>query len=76
MAEPTFETLILFMESIFGCHSREGGNPFQASAQADEWSPGFAGMTIKTDTAHVKVVSMSTCTTQDSLKTYHAKSIT
>jgi hypothetical protein len=29
------------------CHSREGGNPFRASARADEWIPAFAGMTIK-----------------------------
>jgi hypothetical protein len=28
-------------------HSREGGNPFRASARADEWIPAFAGMTIK-----------------------------
>jgi len=28
-------------------HSRESGNPFQASAPADGWIPAFAGMTLR-----------------------------
>jgi hypothetical protein len=28
-------------------HSRESGNPFQASAMAAPWIPAFAGMTIE-----------------------------
>jgi hypothetical protein len=33
--------------AFFYRHSRESGNPFQASARADEWIPAFAGMTAK-----------------------------
>jgi hypothetical protein len=36
---------------FFDRHSREGGNPFQASARADQWIPAFAGMTIKEKSA-------------------------
>jgi hypothetical protein len=41
-------------KEVFCSHSRESGNPFQASARANEWIHAFAGMTIKEET-NVKV---------------------